>query len=406
MDLVPVPKPVAMVAAAALDGRARRGGGGSARGVTIATALTTGWISAGELEELRAWHHGHPDDIAGEHSTLLGGLYGGAEARESWEPCPIPARTAAPGTPSKLAKMSKSVNNTDRRLVNALHSTANLALKEALRGAGVKLKVKVRNRTKVQQASLDAALERGVTPAILAAVGVTENDLLDHRFDTYGASALALISTAERKKLAALARALDVDPAELEARYGDTIDLRAAAAVGFIVGALGELARSALAGTSLDSPGPGEFAGPVPFGVVRNAFDVLNTGAAPSKPDLTALGPADVAHVSESTRFAGDGRTLVETVLGDHDVRVQLRSTWVHGDPDIPFPPHEALDGLTWVDTQPPELDNPDSFPETDVYQPGDHEGCTCWIDQTYEPYEGDSTIVDEAASTLAGAVE
>jgi 2'-5' RNA ligase len=318
----------------------------------------------------------------------------------------MPATAAASPTAMKLQRLSQRVNKTDRALVHRLHATANLALSEALRAAHVKLKTRIRNRTRTKQAALEAAAAERITPAILAAVGVTENDLLGHRFDTYGATAIALIAAAERRKLAAIAAALGLDADQLEEQYGPTIDARAAVASGFLVGALGEFARAALSGTSLTSTGPGEYAGPVPFGLIRNAWDAAATGATPPTISQAGVSPADVDQLSESSALGQDTQTLVAEILADQDVRVQLRSTWVHGDPDRPFPPHEALDGLSWVDTQPPELDNPDSFPETDVYQPGDHDGCTCWIDVQYEPYEGDSgnTTGETDASTLANA--
>lgn len=59
---------------------------------------------------------------------------------------------------------------------------------------------------------------------------------------------------------------------------------------------------------------------------------------------------------------------------------------WVHGDSQNPFPPHEELDGVTWLQADEQEvLANTDDFPASAIYYPGDHSGCTCEYDATYE---------------------
>lgn len=401
--LVPVPDDVARTASLALETRAERGGA-TARGLVIGTALSTGFVTEHEITELRAWHDRHPDAVQNGASTLLGGLYGGCAARTVWppappEPAPEPV-TAAVAMPmrAKLAKMSQVVNQTDRRTMLRLHSAATVALQEALRQAGVKLTVKA--RTKPARAALDAAAGR-YTPAVLAAVGVTEQELLDKRFDTFENYAVALIATAERKKLAAAARAVGVDPGEVEAEYGATIDKRALAAAGMMAASLGILARSALSGHTITAESAkGEFSGPVPFGIIRNAVTVASRGATVPLVDETGPGPAAVDELAG--KLTDIGSSLVEDLLDTVGVQVQLRSTWSVGDPDRPFEPHQNLDGVSWVDTQPDELNaDPGEFPYVDVYQPGDHDGCQCSLDTEYEPYDaGDST--GEAAGVRA----
>jgi hypothetical protein len=61
---------------------------------------------------------------------------------------------------------------------------------------------------------------------------------------------------------------------------------------------------------------------------------------------------------------------------------VVVRYTWSHGGAPDPFPPHLDLDGVTWtIDEERDVLNNPDSFPASPVYHPGDHDGCTCEYD-------------------------
>lgn len=410
MPLIPVAEEVAHTASLALATRAERGGA-TARGVVIATALSTGFVTEHEVAELRDWHARHPDAVQGGASTMLAGLYGGAPAREVWPPAPRvevdeeaerAPRTAAAKAPlaTKLAKLSATVNRTNRQTAARLHSAATVALGEAIRQATGKMIGKA--RTASVRASIQAA-DGVYTRAHYAAVGLTEQDLLDKRFDTFAAYAASLIAAAERRKLNAAASALGVDRDEVEAEYGPTIDSRATAAAGLMVVSLGLLARQELSGHQVTpETAPGEFSGPVPFGIVRNALDVASKGASVPFVDETGPGPSAIDELSAT--LTGIGETLVEDLLAANDVRVQVRSTWAVGAPDRPFEPHQALEGVTWVDTQPDELAwDEGEFPFVSVLQPGDHVGCDCEIVEDFEPYDGDGGG-DEGALVGVGA--
>lgn len=59
---------------------------------------------------------------------------------------------------------------------------------------------------------------------------------------------------------------------------------------------------------------------------------------------------------------------------------------WEHGSPPQPFAPHAELEGTTWTaDEEREVLDNPDEFPPSAIYHPGDHDGCTCRYDIEFE---------------------
>lgn len=71
-------------------------------------------------------------------------------------------------------------------------------------------------------------------------------------------------------------------------------------------------------------------------------------------------------------------KLLNDEFEGDVDVEY----TWSHGGAADPFPPHLELDGVSWrVEDEREVLDNPESFPLSSVYHPGDHLGCTCEYD-------------------------
>lgn len=574
--LVAVPEPVARVAAAALETRAERGVGGTARGVVLATALSTRWIRPVELHELRRWHTEHPDDVQNGSTTLLGGLYGGHEAR-SWltalprtaaamnpegtgamialpvdpavaeriaRPDGEPAeamhltlfhlgsdassmdpdqRTAiaevlaaiAPGlappkidlthierftagesglepavlvsgspavyvlrgaiedalagidfsddhafrahltigyyppgegpeagpldapivlTPQavvlhwgpdvaafpltgdqpepvvaalpprahpavkRLARMSATVNKIDRQTVTKLHAGATLAYAQALRQAGVKLRNRAQRKTgasaaAAKLAAIDAS-NGAYPPALLAAVGITEQELLDHAFDTYADQATETIRVSERKKIraAAIAAGLDVD--QVERDWEDRIDQRAERAAGFLAAGLGMLARATLSGSAPAPAAVGEYAGPVPFGMIRNAWAIGATGAA--APSIDESGPGAHGDIGGlSRKLTGLGASAVAEVLGDAELATVETSTWSHGDPDRPLQGHLDLDGVSWQagGEYPPALyvSAEDAWLDREMYEPGDHEGCSCLIETTYEPTSADT---------------
>jgi hypothetical protein len=389
--LIEVPAEVAYVAAAALETRQERGGGGTARGVVLATALTTGAVRPTELVEIRTWHDRNPDACTGNASTLLGGMYGGYAGRAWVDGIEIPLYhgpaplTAAPSLPidEKLRRLSDKVNAIDRTTALRLHSAANVALEEAIRQAKVKIGVRGKRNAKTA-AALDIAGD-SITPALLAAVGVTEQELLDRRFDVFGATALTWLTAAQLRKLRAAARAMGLDPEPIEEEYHDRIEHRAAIAAGFLVAALGVLARSVLSGHGIvPEDQKGEFAGPVPFGVIRQAHDIADRGATPPTIDESGPGPAPVDDLAQ--RAVNAGKSLVEGIIGDQIGETYLIRTWRHGEPLRPFKPHDDLDGQSWIDADHGGIldADPQEWPYVEEYEPGDHDGCTCWIDSTY----------------------
>jgi 2'-5' RNA ligase len=574
-DLLHVPAEVSQVATAALATRDARNGGGTARSVTIATALATGVISAHELAELQDWHARNPDQVRDDLSTLLAGLYGGAPARVAWprvastsgmegsgamvalfappevqsiavkggepadnlhvtlfflgkvdeldaalregvsgklatiaptleptliefthvehfpadpedsaqerpvvlvtgspavfdlretlrlgfgdigasekfafrphmtigywpegkapepytKPGPLPepieftAREVAlvwagdretfafgdrrhqPLTAAlsprdqlraRLAKLSRTVNTTDRTVLAKLHASATLALEEAVAQAARFLTARTKSaagRSKENGQRVAAALGESqgrMSPAVLGALGLDEQDVLDGRFATFAATATALILAAERKKLAAAAIALGEDPDALEAQYAETIQTRAEAATALLVASLALLARQALSGSTV-TPAQGELSGPVPFGVVRTAFLVASRGA--SVPLPVETGPGSATAELMGGKLAEIGTSLIDDLLAEHAGEtgtIVSTKTWQVGDPLRPFEPHQALDGVSWdtVDYPPELAADPGEWPYVDVYEPGDHDGCQCELIEDWSPAE------------------
>lgn len=307
-------------------------------------------------------------------------------------PAPITAAIRSP-LHARLAKMSAKVNATDRRSMTRLHSAATVALREAMRQAGVKLTTRARTKTAREQAVI-ASAEGRMTTAVLAAYGVTEDELFSKRFDTLGAYATGILTTAERAKVRAAAQAVGIDPDSAEKEYADEIDRRATAAAGLLVASLGMLARSALAGNPITvETTRGEFSGPVPFSVVRQAFDVATRGTPTPGLDQAGPGPDQLDELATALRDVG--QTLVDDLLGQAGVSTAITSTWVHGDPDRPFAPHEELDGVSWESggDYPDALyvDERGAWLDREMYEPGDHDGCTCTIETDWAPSDTSS---------------
>jgi len=63
--------------------------------------------------------------------------------------------------------------------------------------------------------------------------------------------------------------------------------------------------------------------------------------------------------------------------------------TWLVGDPQRPFEPHQNLDGAQWTSWQEYDtlaVDDADSWLPGSVYFPGDHDGCQCSYDVEFVP--------------------
>lgn len=102
---------------------------------------------------------------------------------------------------------------------------------------------------------------------------------------------------------------------------------------------------------------------------------------------VESVGAGGPASVSPSGGITG---AKPWAVMDDTDFRAMILDegsaeplyVWEHGSPPQPFAPHEELDGITWsAENELEVLDNPNDFPRSASYFPGDHDGCTCRYD-------------------------
>jgi hypothetical protein len=122
-----------------------------------------------ELAQLDEW-------TRGERYPLEKDLAG-----RSW-----PILAAAEVVRGRQRDLGKKLARIDQRLADRLYAAAVTTMREALKRAGVKAKVRARNRAKDAQAQLD---EIGMTDAVLAAINVRADELLDRSFEAYGVDA-------------------------------------------------------------------------------------------------------------------------------------------------------------------------------------------------------------------------
>lgn len=225
--------------------------------------------------------------------------------------------------------------------------------------------------------------EHGVGKAMLAALGLTEEELLADEMGVYIDETGSDLETYMRKRR-------DIIEAEgFDPDLGGTTSHAAEAAV-FLGATAIAIARSSLT-DGVAPPTPGEFSGVVPFSVVRDALSVAAgtaTSTIPGSPD-------------DKPTATPNGDLDAEFGIADQ-LGMQVVYTWVHGasgEPDNPYEPHVEMDGYELRDaetnddgTAVSDVGSPDDWTDGDTLYPGDHNGCTCdWDVELVEPEGGTS---------------
>lgn len=264
----------------------------------------------------------------------------------------------------------------DAALLARLTVAADAALARAIERAGARIRSKA-GKTPAAEAvrSVDNALVAATLgPAVVAALDVSTESLIDGAFDGFAADAaeaIARTQAATRSALAASIDEFDEDDEELVARQDD--DRRAA------VAALGA-SLAAVATSRLFDPSPkvqpGEAplsTGGVPPGVIRESLSRAG-GAGQVGP-----GGAGVAADGLPTGGVATGVSTTETL-----VRFGIKRTgfvWQYGDPAArmtPFDPHLDLDGVEFSSWGDDALVNDGDWPPEPFFYPGDHLWCQC----------------------------
>lgn len=274
-----------------------------------------------------------------------------------------PGTEDEPNSPPVAAAAGSTLLAIDAALTERLFAAALAAFRRALEKAGNRAKSKV---TASYKASVRGVKPEQVIstlgPTLMAAAGITEDELLDgalaqlrNDFDRWVSAAQA----------AALAAAIAMAP---EGADGDTVDEfearqaddREAAWVWFSAAAAALLRQRMADGADL--------AEWEVRALVRQSL--ARAGGATELSPASAGGATDVPETAGLGLATGVAMIGLLTTLG-----VALTSwEWVHGEPDHPFPEHVDLNGRV--------EQSPDDF---DGNHPGDHEGCTCALEPKLE---------------------
>lgn len=256
------------------------------------------------------------------------------------------------------------------RLEERLSAAAQVAMRDALRRAGAKVVQRASRRSNAAKAAVAAANGRW-TPAVLAAVGITEADLIRQAFDSLGERYETWVLQAAAEQLRAVANILGLPSETVIARMQTRMDAVAAASRARLNEDLTKWAYRLLA-----EPSPS-------FGDV---------GEVPVDPTLPksilrpALSLADGRRVAADGDPTGEGLLLEAWLTFDADAPVEM-VVWRCGDPARPFPPHHELCDTTvaWADYASVFASDAGSFPRGETYWfPGDHAGCECSEEYTY----------------------
>lgn len=313
-----------------------------------------------------------------------------------------------------------------QQLGTKLLAEARHAYDDAMKRAGVNLSNRARSRASTARQSEVRTAVAGRAPLapLCAAVGLREDELLRHAFDTFRERALNEFGV-YRDRVADLVEdaGLDVGAIPDEPDAAGAVDylvasLTAAVRARLLTGDAAFLAaaaptmvprarrRAPSGGDVLPGlPDPNELSSAAAR-FVRNALRI-NEGTARYTLGTTPDQPPTIIHVDTEP-------SIEERIVGTLSIEAPS-FVWVHGfygEPTTVFDPHDALDGFsTTTPDADPSLYNNEAWPEPALYAPGDHDGCTCeWVPDVGNGAEepGVSTIREHqsTADVLAAARE
>lgn len=271
------------------------------------------------------------------------------------------AFTAAAPQASPWTELARKLQAIDDRLAEGLTAAAEHALAAALAAAGRKVIARTKTAAVKERLATEPITHvvAAAGPAHVAAVGLHEDDLVRGAVDDLLPVADRLIEQAQTSAASLLGEAAP-DAAVLAVWRARALELLGPKMI--------ELAHTRLFDPSPAIDPRGEQPAvprTVPRDITRQVMAAA--GGTEHAPDVLPLGGT----------ASGDGMISALTT-GDQAPRAQWR--WEHGDPLVPFPPHQDLDGKTFADSRSEDLNLPAGYEWVGYLQasPGDHNGCTC----------------------------
>jgi len=284
-------------------------------------------------------------------------------------------RVAAPTQPVNIGP---KLTNVDRRLFDRIRTAAEIALAAAIANAG-RAVLRALPQGELRSSLRNVPLSDvwfSVPQEIRDQVGITETDVLgDNPFGSLDEDVLAAFEASDEQ----------TDRVLGGAGIGPGPKAEAAAATAFLMAGLSAFAVSRLNNPNPPPPTRGEYDQfrAVPPSLVRDTLRV-SAGASHSSTALVS-DPVGRPQLPDNGKWVGGdgpatGPTTVDYLENLGVIASPITYQWIHGDAARPFEPHEALDGTEYTEEDRDSvLANADSFPDGEVYFPGDHSGCTCY---------------------------
>lgn len=342
---------------------------------------------------------GTPADRAAAVRALVDRVRPAPRAITAAPPPPVPPTLAARIAAVPQAKMAacRRLTDIDRSLRDRLLTAANAALQRGLERAGAKVVTKVNGASRVTidrlaaqgvhigqltqlvRATPAALIPSTVGPAIIAALGLDENAMLDAEFAELEKQWGVWVESGSQQALRAAASIAGLDVSVAYAQCAGTFADDRSAGWSWLLKAMRERATELLhdlpksSGEAIASIETRSLLSP---SAIRAALAV----AGGFGHGLTSQGiganyrPVDP---TEGMGQVGTGNTIHGFLTNNGANLVGYQ--WVHGYADDPFEAHLELDGLIYsaFDDEPlSTADDPDWG--ADFYFPGDHKGCTC----------------------------
>lgn len=303
------------------------------------------------------------------------------------------ALTAAADDP--LATLGLRLAQREMLLRERLRAFADEAMTRALERAGNRLRSLAQRNPLARQAVanvgvFDVAATLG--PGLVASLGSGVDDLLDGAWSRIEQRWDVLVRRAQEDALRLVREA-----AGLTAAASD--DLSAQFAVDrengrhLLIEGLAHVAAERLYNPTIPVPEMGEFdAGSlVSPRLVRQAL--AEAGGGP-------LTDAAEANVTGGLLSGERMRSMLSEIAA---AKFGNGYVWMHGAPERPFPPHEALDGVEFTSWTDDVLANDEGWPDVSHFRPDDHEGCTCEVARVVE--RSDEGAIESVLPTVRSRI-
>ena len=306
---------------------------------------------------------------------------GAAAAAETTPASPVPSDSTAGGTDAVTAAararrgetLSRRLLDIDRDLRARLEQDTDRAVLAAIDRAGsVVLRAVQSSADKAPKTAARgvprAQLPRTLGRPVVAALGLTDDELLAQAFDDLRGRYEEMTGAAQEQARAEIADATGMTPEEVEA-FAERQATSRQLGWEVLLGGLLALTAARLFTGEPDPEPAGEASGlAVPVVLLRRALGVAGGRAVT---EVSGLGGAPLEASGVAT--GGDVTDLL-TARGARRSGYE----WVYGISRDRFAPHVRLTGVRFEAFDDEQLRNREPWPNVQFLTPGDHDGCRC----------------------------